>query len=170
MKNTLFVAALALTAAPAYASTLLGEVRIGNSSNEYRADYTAALTKSINYGVEFTTAQEKNQGDVNSGLAARLETTVFGLKTSAEVGSTVARGNNAGFWGVGAEYTHPLVGPVSGVIGYRHREAFAHSDRFKEDRANVGLTVNLGKGTLVGAQYYHTRGNSSVGMQLIHKF
>jgi hypothetical protein len=62
---------------------------------------------------------------------------------------------------------------VTGSIGYRHRESFAQNDSIKEDRINAGVSVDIGNGNAVGAQYYRTTGTSEsavVGLQISHKF
>lgn len=79
----------------------------------------------------------------------------------------------ATFWGAGVKATRQLFGPVSVSVGYRHRESFAQNDAIKEDRVNAGVTLDVGNGNSVGAQYYRTTGTSEsavVGLQLKHKF
>lgn len=187
MKNTLLIAAvLALaTAAPAFAGTLQGEVRFGDVTNsarvsttEYKADYSASLTPTLNYGIEMSTKQDEDQGAVDSKLAARIGAatpTLLGFKTQAygEVGAAIKQNADATFWGAGVKASRQLFGPVSLGIGYRHRESFAQNDAIKEDRVNAGVTVDVGNGNSVGAQYYRTTGTSEsavVGLQLSRKF
>jgi len=188
MKNTLLalstVAALAV-AAPALAGTLQGEVRFADVTNsartgstEYKVDYTAALNPTFNYGLEMTTKQKEDQGSVDSKLAARIGTagpTLFDVKTQAyvEAGTAIKQNADATFWGAGVKASHKLFGPVTGSVGYRHRESFAQNDGIKEDRINAGVSVDVGNGNAVGAQYYRTTGTSesaAVGLQLSHKF
>lgn len=187
MKNTLFAltAAALLSASAASAGTLQGEVRFADVTNsartgstEYKVDYTAALNPTFNYGLELTTKQKEDQGSVDSKLAARVGAngpTVFGVKTSAygEVGEAIKQNADATFWGAGVKASHKLFGPVTGSVGYRHRESLAQNDGIKEDRVNAGVTVDIGNGNAVGAQYYRTSGTSesaAVGLQLSHKF
>ena len=188
MKNTLFAAAAVLalaTAAPAFAGTLQGEVRFGDATNsarvgstEYRADYSAALTPDLNYGIEMSTKQREDQGAIDSKIAARIggaTPSLLGFKTQAygEVGAAFKQNANATFWGAGVKATRQLFGPVSASIGYRHRESFAQNDGIKEDRVNAGVTVDVGNGNAVGAQYYRTTGTSEsavVGLQFTRKF
>ena len=187
MKNTLLIAAvLALaTAAPAFAGTLQGEVRFGDVTNstrtgstEYKADYSADLNSTLNYGIEMTTKQKEDQGAVDSRIAARVGAatpTLLGFNTQAygELGAAFKQKADATFWGAGVKASRQLFGPVSLGIGYRHRESFAQNDGIKEDRVNAGVTVDVGNGNSVGAQYYRTTGTAEsavVGLQLNHKF
>ena len=187
MKNTLIIAAvLALaTAAPAFAGTLQGEVRFGDVTNsartgatEYKADYSSALTPTLNYGIEMSTKQKEDQGAVDSKIAARIGAatpTLLGFKTQAygELGAAIKQNADATFWGAGVKASRQLFGPVSVGIGYRHRESFAQNDGIKEDRVNAGVTLDVGNGNSVGAQYYRTTGTSEsavVGLQLNRKF
>jgi hypothetical protein len=187
MKNTLFVlsAAALLTASAATAGTLQGEVRFGDVTNsartgstEYKADYSAALNPTFNYGIEMSTKQKEDQGSVDSKLAARIGVagpTLLGAKTQTyvEAGTAIKQNADATFWGVGVKASHKLFGPVTGSIGYRHRESFAQNDSIKEDRINAGVSVDIGNGNAVGAQYYRTTGTSEsavVGLQISHKF
>ena len=187
MKNTLFVlsAAALLTASAATAGTLQGEVRFGDVTNsartgstEYKADYSAALNPTFNYGIEMSTKQKEDQGSVDSKLAARIGVagpTLFDVKTQAYVegGTAIKQNADATFWGAGAKASRKLFGPVTGSVGYRHRESFAQNDGIKEDRINAGVTVDIGNGNAVGAQYYRTSGTSesaAVGLQISHKF
>ena len=188
MKNILLAltaAATLFSASAASAGTLQGEVRFGDVTNsartgatEYKADYSAALTPTLNYGIEMSTKQREDQGAVDSKIAARVGAatpTLLGFKTQAygEVGAAIKQNADATFWGAGVKASRQLFGPVSVSVGYRHRESFAQNDAIKEDRVNAGVTLDVGNGNSVGAQYYRTTGTSEsavVGLQLNHKF
>lgn len=193
----LAMAAAAAFALPAAAGTYTGEVRLGDirdnatNSTEYRVDYAASPTSIYGYGTNFggelIVRQPAKHGAVSSELTGRVGPELAsyrGFKPSvyAEFGESYTNRHTDAIWGAGVEVAHPVYnkftvggrefGPVTGALGYRHREGFS-TDRVKEDRVNLGVSVAVAAHDAVGVNAYRTTGtvNSEVvGVAYAHKF
>lgn len=186
MKTFLSLAAVALmsTATVATAGTIQAEVRSANvlgarsvDAAEYRIEYTAPITSTLNYGAELEVNQNMNRSSFNL-LSARFGPTlptVLGFKTEAygEVGRSLTNSTNFGFWGASLRTTRQVYGPISVTVGYRHREDFSDSIKLSENRLNAGLGYDLTKNTKVNATFYRTSGTTrtdAVGVALVQSF
>ena len=199
MKKLIAIAALATAAiaTPALAGTATGEVRLGDlrsgkaGTTEYRAEAWQSVY-GANVGAEVQVRQANGQGRLNaliSGKAGLNGPEVAGVRTAAYVelgealsqkvsttvaGRTTVTGGNKTFWGAAATAERNLYGPVSAVVGYRHREGFtAGAARMNEERLHGGLNVAINDATAIGATYYRNRGtlnSDEVGIGLTRKF
>lgn len=173
MKNfvigTVF-AALALAATPAMAQSVTLEGRFADLQNnrdnatEYRAQYDNSLAF-LKYGVELTTKQGENDGDIGSKIAVKAGVDLdgplgFKVAPRAEVGYGLRTGDNFEFWGGSVALKRHVIGNVSAEAGYRHRQAFAGGNNFNEERLHGGLTLTLTEKTAINGTYYRTRGTT----------
>jgi len=175
-------AAFVVFATPAFAGSITGEVKFGNpvtdrkQFQEYGLNYNDS-NGVLAYGGELTTKQGEHQGSVGSKFSGRLGPAlpeVFGFQPAvyAELGRSFAENDDYNFYGVGAKVSHKIVGPVDANVGYRYRKGF-DADDLVESRTNAGVSVNVTKTFVVGANYYWYRGainNDAVGVSLTQKF
>jgi len=176
------IAFIALSSTTALAGSVTGEVKFGNPVNdrqqfqEYGLNYNDSWNY-LAYGAELTTKQAEHQGSVGSKFSGRLGPElpeVLGFKPAvyAELGRSFAENNDYNFYGVGAKVSHKIVGPVDANVGYRYRKGF-DADDLVESRTNAGVSVNVTKTFVVGANYYWYRGevnNDAVGVSLTQRF
>jgi hypothetical protein len=186
MKSLFFsvaAAAILVAATASVAGTLTGEVRIGDidgnpGSTEYRVDYGDTYHNVVMYGGEITVKQNQNEGGLSSKIVGRVGPVLpvvlgFKPKVYGEFGESVSQGNNTEFWGTYAGVSHPVYGPVSVNVGYRHREGLRQDVSFNENRLSTGLTYNLGKSNTLGVEYYRTSGTTTsdvIGISASHSF
>jgi hypothetical protein len=199
MKKLIAIAALATAAiaTPALAGTVSGEVRFGDlragraGTTEYRVEAWDSVA-GANVGAEVQVRQANHQGRLNtliSGKAGLNGPELAGVHTAAYVelgeslsqsvstyaaGRTTVTGGNKTFWGAAAQAERTVYGPVSAVVGYRHREGFnSGAGRMNEQRLTGGLNLAINDATSVGATYYRNRGtlnSDEVGIGLNTKF
>lgn len=186
-KNSLVGAACLLIASPAFAASgpsITAEVKMADprggtrqDSNEYRIEFSDSVLNSLNYGVEIAAKQNTNAGTLGTEVSAKAGPvlgTVFGISPTVygEVGSSLKTGQNYEFWGTGVKASYPVYGPVSLVVGFRHRESFTH--HFKnEERLQGGISLAASDKYSLGAQYYRTRGTTNsdaIGVSVARKF
>lgn len=175
----------AVTAVPAYAGTLQGEVRFGDvrggkpDATEYRVQWDAPAGKVLNYGVELQVKQGNNEGPLNSKVSVKLGpqiSPIGGFKPTVygEIGQSLSQGDNFQFWGAGVKVSRNVYGPVSINVGYRHRGGFGEaSGRMNENRLNGGFSLDVGSGNALGVSYYRTTGTSrsdQIGVSVTHTF
>lgn len=175
MKN-IFIAAFtalamtALVATSAAAGTVRGEVvfaDIGSRADqtEYKLSYSDHVLGPVNGTVELSTRQADSRGDVNSSVVGSVfvpVNTFAGVTVTPrlELGETFRRGDNYAFYGVEAVASRRIVGPVSGSVGLRYRNAFENR-RQSETRASVGLNYDINDRYTAGLTYYNTAGSRS---------
>ena len=199
MKKTILALTAATVAAvstPAMAGSVTGEVRLGDlrsakaASTEYRIESWDSV-RGFNLGAEVQVKQPNGQGAVSAIVSGKAGVTlpeVAGIhavaytelgeslsqKVTTRVGTrNVVTGGNKTFWGAAVKAERALVGPVSVVVGYRHREGFDGSSAINENRLLGGLNVALNDATTAGATFYRTRGtvdSEVVGLGLTRKF
>lgn len=182
----LFVAVAAATtllAAPAFAGSLEIEGVLSDpvggrqDSTGLTAEYTDRLYKDIDFGLEFQANQLENAGALSNAAVAKLSTDIAGpagvtLTPFVEVGRAFGQGDNFSFWGAELQASKVIQGPVTGVVGIRHREGF-DTDLLDETRLAAGLQYAVTERQAVGVTYYRTRGSSdrdSVGISYTVKF
>lgn len=187
LKNSLMaISALTLfVSSPAFADSISAEVRFsdirdGNKpdATEYKVDYAAKLNSLFNYGAELTVKQGANEGAITSRVAARVGPRlpdVLGFHSEAygEIGNNLKQSANFVFWGAGAKTKRQLYGPVSVLVGYRHREAFEGTSRLTENRIDGGLGFDAGSGNSIAVKYYRTTGTTradAIGVSMNHNF
>lgn len=184
MKKLIAIAALAsaAVAAPAYAGTLIGEVRFGgvaanqSDSTEYRVEYWDRVG-AVNVGAELQTKQAESAGALGSKVSLKAGPAlpeIAGLKINAygEVGKNLSGGDNFEFWGAALKASKDLVGPLSVNAGYRHRQGFNGGD-INEERLNAGLAYAVTDKFGVGVSYYRTSGTTrsdQIGVSVSRKF
>ena len=101
------------------------------------------------------------QGDNEGAVGAKTTLSVgpalpsvLGIKPSvnALIGRSFNENNNYNFWGVQANLSRQVVGPVSVKVGYRHLEGF--TGNYNSERANAGLSLALNERNSIAVTYY----------------
>jgi hypothetical protein len=178
------LAALALFALTANAGDLgLGYNHgiAGSHSNSYKAAYNTSLLGLVDVGAELENEQASGEGTVASLSTANVGTHFgvqgFVVKPYVEVGRALEQEANATLWGAGVKVSHKLCGFVDAEVGYRHREAFNHTDLLKEDRLSAALSTEGPFHTVVGVEFndnigrsYAESGNNTLGVFVKHSF
>jgi hypothetical protein len=177
------VTALVLAAAIptlAHAGTITGEYRDVNTTPGASEVVVQAWDKvgKVNVGAEIQSLRPDHNGPLSAKLSVKLGpvlSDVAGFKPTAyvELGRSDAAGKDFEFWGVALKASRAITGPLSGSIGYRHREGFTAAN-LKEDRFDAGLAFDLSKHTAFGVNYYRTHANGqnsdAVGFAVTRKF
>lgn len=186
MLKNLIIGATCITVSPAAvaatpsvtAEVTFSDPRGGSRTDaaEYRIEYNDSVSV-FNYGLEVEARQNSGAGTLGTEISAKVGPSLpsfLGVTSVAygEIGTALKTGRNYEFWGLGVDAYKKLYGPVSVVVGYRHRESFAN--RYKnQERLSGGLTVDMSDNYAVAAQYYRTRGtlnSDGVGVAVTRKF
>lgn len=185
LKNLLIGATCISVSQAAMASTpsVTAEVTVSDprggshtDATEYRIEYNDSVSI-FNYGLEVEARQNAGAGTLGTEISAKVGPALPGFLgvtpiAYGEIGTALKTGRNYEFWGLGVEGHKKLYGPVSIVVGYRHRESFTNHYK-NQERLSGGLMLNASDNYALTAQYYRTRGtlnSDGVGVAVTRKF
>lgn len=118
------------------------------------------------YSIKLDTNQSSwGTGSVGSGveLRARQNFNVMGLTPYAGVrlGQKLATDESFSHYAVDAGVKFPIIGALSGDVGYRYRNAFNRTNDFESNRYHAMVSYAIDKSNSVGLRYSQAYGDAS---------
>jgi hypothetical protein len=154
--------AVVMSAGTAKAETVSFETRFidrvdGTEAEEYLAKYThngymLDFGTEVSYATSDTGDTTKITESVGVQIAAPGDVVIGPY---VEVGYALKPNEDGAFWGIGSNITRDF-GPLTAVVGLRHRSGFDDNLDMDEDRLNAGLRYNFNDHHSIGLNYYHT--------------
>lgn len=165
MKNKLLLGAGLLAfmmAGTAQAETLAFETRFidradGTDAQEYLGRYTHS-GYIVDFGTEisYSTSDAGDTTKITESAGVQIAAPGdFVIAPYLEVGYAFKPDEDGTFWGAGFNVTRDF-GPLTAVVGARHRSGFNESLGADEERLNAGLRYNINDNHAIQLNYYHT--------------
>ena len=125
------------------------------------------LQGGLDYSVKLDVSQaEWGNGDIGSGIEARVRQNfsnigIFTPFAGVRLGQKLESDNKFSHYAVDAGLKFPLVGALSGEVGYRYRDAFSSANAFNSNRYHTTISYAISKYDSVGLRYSQAYGTAS---------
>lgn len=121
---------------------------------------------SWDYSFKLETSQaEVGNGSISEGVEVRVRKgfALGGLKpyVGVRLGEKIGSSAHFSHYAVDAGTKFPLIGSLTGDIGYRYRDAFVTSNDYQSNRGHVALAYALTKQDTVAVRYSQSYGTTS---------
>lgn len=138
----------------------------GGSANEY-VGTVGTQAGEFRLGGEASYNDRSDKIDLSGNLGLVIQAPLgVRFEPRGEIGYQV---NDGLFWGVSAQASRPVYGPVSAEVGARYRQGLDAADGIASQRVNAGLSLALSPGASLGVDAYREfEGNpyNAVGVSL----
>lgn len=169
----LLVAASLLAASSAYAGGYADlQYYQEENRNTQAENYKYAITAGYktdsawDYSIKLETSQaEVGNGSISEGVEARVRKNFalgpFKPYLGVRLGEKIGSSSHFTHYAFDAGTKFPLVGSLSGDVGYRYRDAFDVTNEYRSDRYHVALAYAITKQDSVALRYSQAYGDTS---------
>ena len=156
------ILAVMMTAGAAQAETLTFETRSidrsdGSDAQEFLGRYTHnGYIVDLGTEVSYTTSDAGDTTKLTESASVQIAAPGdIIIAPYVELGYALTPDEDGAFWGVGSNISKDF-GPVTAIVGLRHRTDFDNNIGIDEDRVNAGLRYNINDNHSIALNYYHT--------------
>lgn len=140
------------------------------NTNKENIKYAVTVGNKVDGGWDYSLKLETSQaelgnGSISEGIEARIRKS-FGLGSfkpyiGIRLGEKISSSTHFSHYALDAGTKFPLLGDLTGDVGYRYRNAFDTTNAYESNRYHVALAYALTKQDSVALRYSQAYGDSS---------